>query len=88
MKESSPHVVIADVTLCDVPPKVLCRFVRSSDCPPYTCLIGVAAGLTDGQGQALLQEGFDGYLSKPFEIRSLVRLIEQTTSASAERTGA
>jgi CheY-like chemotaxis protein len=38
--------------------------------------------MTEPQGQALLQQGFDGYLSKPFDVRSLIRLIEEKTAVA------
>ncbi len=82
-QELKPDVVIADVTLPDVSPAVITRFVRSLPTSGETVLIGVAQGMDDAQGQALLQEGFDGYLSKPFNVGSLVRLIEDRVPATA-----
>ena len=43
-----------------------------------TKMIAMSGGMTDGHGQALLQDGFDGYLKKPFEIREVVTAIEDT----------
>jgi DNA-binding response OmpR family regulator len=68
--------VIVDVGLPDVTPTVLTRFVRSRQSVESVCLIGTAQGLSEAQGQALLQAGFDGYIGKPFDVRSLVELIE------------
>ncbi len=85
-QEIRPHVIIVDITLPDITPEVVTRFVRSLAGPESTCLIGVARGLTDAKGQALLQAGFDGYLSKPFDVRSLIRLIEQKTSTGVTQT--
>lgn len=79
--ELLPHVLVVDVTLPDVTPEAVARFVRSFSNPQATCLIGIARGLTEADGQMLLQAGFDGYLSKPFDARSLIRLIEETKSA-------
>ena len=79
-QEFKPQVFLVDVMLPDVTPQALIRFVRSNADLQTAVLIGVAAGMSDGQGQALLQDGFAGYLSKPFEIDALVRMIEQTAS--------
>lgn len=78
--ELKPNVVVVDVTLPDVDPRAMTRFVHSFDNPEPTCLFGIAPNLTDAQGHALLQAGFDGYLSKPFDTRSLILLIEQKVS--------
>ena len=84
-----PQICLVEVTSPDMAPKVVARFFRALETVPPVCLIGMARGMTDAQGQALLQDGFDGYLSKPFEIRSLVHLIEDGTSRvlAEETTG-
>ena len=81
--EITPHALIVDVTLPDVVPKSIARWVRSTGALQGSGLIAIAADLRESRGQALLQDGFDGYLSKPFEIRSLIQLIEETTSVVA-----
>lgn len=85
-QEIKPNVIVADVTLPDVTPTVLTRFIRSRESTDAIRLIGTARGLTDAEGQALLQEGFDGYLSKPFEVRSLIELIDAKHTADAAQT--
>ncbi len=75
-----PHVVIADVALPDAAPRTITRFVHSLSTPHMTCLIGMGRGMTEPEGQALLQVGFDGYLSTPFDTQTLIRMIEQKTS--------
>jgi len=80
--EAKPHVVVVDVSLPDVSARTICRFFRSTADSQPSRLIGMAAGLTEARGQALLQDGFDAYLSKPFDARSLVRLMENATTPS------
>ena len=86
-QESKPHVLIVDVTLTDVVPKAIVRWVRSCNGLHDTCLIGVANGMAGSNGQALLQDGFDGYLSKPFDVRSLIELIEKNASTASVEQG-
>lgn len=81
--ETKPHVLVVDVTLPDVLPKNLALKARSLTDLQGTRLVGVAEGLTDAQGQALLQDGFDGYLSKPFDTRSLIELIDRLSAVPA-----
>ena len=82
-QEAKPHVVIVDVTLPDVVPKTLVRWFRSHRQLRNACLIGVARGLTAGQGQELCQQGFDGYLCKPFDLHSLIELIDRNLPTAA-----
>ncbi len=78
-RELEPDVFVVDMTLPDVTPAVVTRFVRALATAEPMCVIGVAPRLTEGEGQALLQEGFHGYLSKPFDVHTLIRVIEEVT---------
>jgi len=80
--DMNPHVVIVDVGLGDVSARTISRFFRSTVGPQSPRLIGVANGLNEAQGQALLQDGFDAYLSKPFDARSLIGLMENAAASA------
>ncbi len=73
----APHVMIVDVSLPDVVPKGLGRTIRACEELQDVKLIGTSGGMTKGQGEALVQDGFDAFLRKPFEIRELIAVIEQ-----------
>ena len=75
-----PHVLVVDVSMPDIVPKVIVRWVRSNADLSDTRLIGIANEITEGGGQALLQLGFSGYLSKPFTARALLEIIEGAMS--------
>jgi len=79
--EFHPHVVLIDVALTDVNPRAIARFFRSVPELQSTCLIGHAPKLDDAAGEALRQQGFDGYLSKPFDVAELLECIEQAAVA-------
>lgn len=78
----APHVIVADVSAPDVLPKELAHAVRANDHLQGVKLIGTSGGLTKGQAQALVQDGFGAFLHKPFEIRELIALIEGIVSSS------
>ena len=76
-----PHIIVVDVSLPDVNPQSLCRLVRGDASLEETQLIAVSGGMTEGTGQGLVQEGFNGYLRKPFDVRELVEAIEGVLTA-------
>lgn len=78
-----PHVMVVDVSLEDVDSHQICRHVRRNADLQGIRMIAVSAAMTEGHGQALLQEGFDAYLTKPFEIRQLVAAIEDTVAVAS-----
>lgn len=75
-EELKPDVLVVDVTLPDVTPTAICRFLRANADLQDACLIGTACGLSEAQGSELIQAGFDSYLSKPFDVRQLIHLID------------
>jgi excisionase family DNA binding protein len=80
LQECRPQVLVMDVSLPGADAKEICRTLRGREELHRTRLIATGAALNEGRGQSALQDGFDAYLPKPFEIRQLVKLIDQTTS--------
>jgi excisionase family DNA binding protein len=76
ISQYKPHTMIVNTLLPDVKPRELARVVRGVGDIQYVQLLGCAKNMNDIQGQSLLQDGFDGYISQPFDVRSLVRMIE------------
>lgn len=79
--ELKPQAIVVDVDTSEITPRSVCRFVRGLPLSDVPCLIGTGRDLSDARGQSLLQEGFHAWLAKPFDVRSLVRLIEQQTGS-------
>lgn len=74
--EMKPQVLLIDVDLKDITPRSICRFARGLSQSETPILIAMARDLSEARGQAVLQDGFQGYIAKPFDARSLIRLIE------------
>lgn len=76
VQELRPHVLIVDVGRSDVVPRDMRRYLRAAPELRDLIVIGMGRGLSGHDGQALLQVGFDGFLSKPFELQRLIQLVE------------
>lgn len=75
-----PHVMLLDMHLNDVKGEDVLKLIRSNDDLQLTKVIAMSGKLTDGQAQHLVQNGFDGYLKKPFHVRQVVESIEEVTA--------
>jgi excisionase family DNA binding protein len=82
-QELKPDVAVIDASFADTQPRAIARFFRSSSEFSHVLLIATGKGLTAAAGHALLQEGFDAYLAKPFETRALIELIEKHAGGSS-----
>jgi len=76
-----PRVLIVDVARADVQPRDIRRYLRATPTVSGLRVIGMGRGLNRHSGQALLQAGLDGFVSKPFNINALVDLIHGTPSS-------
>ncbi len=75
-----PHVILVDMHLDSIKGDDVVKMVRNSDELQMSKVVAISGKLTDGQGQHLLQQGFDGYLRKPFHAKSVIDAIEQATN--------
>lgn len=80
--EFKPHLVLVDVSQTEISPKAISQCVRTMPALRELRLVGMAPNLTQAQGKVLMQDGFDAFLSKPFEARTLARLAEPTSNGS------
>ena len=71
-----PHVILMDAMLNDVSGKEVCSYIHNNSDLQGTRIIALTGQLAEGECQALLQQGFDAYLKKPFEVREVIRAIE------------
>ncbi len=75
-----PHVLLVDMHLGDINGETVLNLVRGNSELQLTKIIAMSGKLTDGQAQHLLNNGFDGYLKKPFHVRQVIESIEDATA--------
>ena len=76
----TPHVMLLNLHLDDVRPEAIVKMVRGNDDLAMTKLVAVSGKLTEGQAKSLLNQGFDGYLKKPFHVRQVIETVEDATA--------
>ncbi|MCG8401851.1 MAG: response regulator, partial [Firmicutes bacterium] len=75
-----PHVMLLDMHLPDVAGEDVLKLIRSNDDLQLTKVIAMSGKLTDGQAQHLVNNGFDGFLKKPFHVRQVIEVVEDATA--------
>lgn len=71
-----PHVILLDMHLNDVDGREVCKAVKANPDLQLTKVIAMSGKLPDADLQALLTNGFDGFLKKPFHVRQVIESIE------------
>ena len=75
-----PHIIFMDLMLEDINVKRICNIIRKNTELQGTRIVALTSNLTEGESQALLQQGFDSHLVRPFDIRQLIECIEDNLS--------
>ena len=75
-----PHVILLDIHLGEVNGRDVCKAVRMNPELQFTKVIAMSGVITDQDATVLLQQGFDGYLKKPFNINQVIEAIEDAVA--------
>lgn len=76
----SPHVLLVNLLDKNIDTAEICRNIRSTEDLQTVKLIAIANQLSESEAAALLQKGFDGYVSNPTDVTEVIRKIEQSTA--------
>lgn len=73
-----PNVVLFDIDLPGTDGRTISRYFSSRPELRGAHLVAMGASITDADREALLQQGFHNTLAKPFNIREITEVIEQS----------
>lgn len=73
-----PHVILFDLGLADCDSQAVLKALRSN--PDLSATKVIAIGANEQDGQKYTGFGFESYLPKPFDLRTVVREIENATN--------
>ncbi len=71
-----PHVILLDLHLSDIDAPEVARQVKKNPDLQLTKVIAMSGKISDAEAQGLLQQGFDGFLKKPFHVRQVIEAVE------------
>jgi two-component system, cell cycle response regulator DivK len=72
-----PDVVLMDVQLPDLDGVEALRRIRSDARTAYVPVVAVTAQAMDGDRERFLRAGFDGYVSKPVDLKELLGTVRK-----------
>jgi excisionase family DNA binding protein len=74
----APHVMLINLLAEDIDAANICKSIRSDGDLQTIKIIAIANQLSDSESAALLQRGFDGYVSSPTDSTEVIKKIEET----------
>jgi len=76
----SPHVLLINLLAEGIDAMDICKNIRSDEELQTIKIIAIANPLSDSEAAALLQKGFDGYVSNLADAAEVIRKIEEATA--------
>jgi two-component system cell cycle response regulator DivK len=71
-----PALILMDVQLPGMDGRAAMKVLKADPSTQYIPIIALTAFAMKGDQESLLAEGFDGYLSKPVNIKELPKVVE------------
>jgi two-component system cell cycle response regulator DivK len=68
-RANAPDVMLLDIQLPDIDGVDALRELRSTNAVPATPIVALTAFAMAGDGRRFLEAGFDGYITKPIDVR-------------------
>jgi excisionase family DNA binding protein len=75
-----PHVILLDIQLGDINGREVCKAIRMNPELQMTKVVAISGQLTDEDGKALMTQGFENYLKKPFTVQQVIQAIEDAVA--------
>ncbi|MHC4132133.1 MAG: helix-turn-helix domain-containing protein [Planctomycetota bacterium] len=75
-----PHVMLINLLSENISANQICNSIRSDEDLQTIKIIAIANQLSDSEVTALLQKGFDAYVTDPTDIDEIQKCIEQATA--------
>jgi len=80
MQRFAPHVILINLLTNGIDAHGLCQSIRASEEFGTVKIIALANQLSGQEATALLQKGFDGYVSDPSDGTEVIKRIEEATA--------
>ncbi|MBA7662456.1 hypothetical protein ES703_70485 [subsurface metagenome] len=76
----APHILLINLFAKGIDATEICKNIHASDDLQTIKVIALANQLSDSEAAALLQKGFDGYISNPADPTEVIKTIEEATA--------
>lgn len=76
----SPHVILINLLADDIDAQDICKNIRANEDLKIIKIIAIAKQLSESECSALLQKGFDEYITNQSNISEVIKKIEEATA--------
>ena len=80
VEKFAPHVLLISLLADGIDSADVCRGIRSNEESQTIKIVALVNNLSDSEATALMQKGFDGYVSYSEDVIEVIKRIEEVTA--------
>lgn len=80
IEKFAPHVLIISLLSNGIDAADVCKWIRSNEESQTIKIVALVNSLSDSEAAALMQKGYDGYISYSDNVIDVIRRIEEVTA--------
>ncbi|MBN2182146.1 MAG: helix-turn-helix domain-containing protein [Sedimentisphaerales bacterium] len=80
VQKFTPHVLLISLLADSIDATDVCRGIHANEESETIKVVAIANRLSDSEAAALMQKGFDGYVSYSEDVTNVVKKIEEVTA--------
>jgi CheY-like chemotaxis protein len=84
-KQYRPHVIILDVKIAGIDGRNVCKTLRNNPELSRVRIIAISGWITEKEGAQLTENGFDGYMAKPFDLGEFYAMVKNVMAKRRKR---
>ncbi|MFH1707972.1 MAG: response regulator [Planctomycetota bacterium] len=84
-KQYRPHVIILDIKIAGIDGREVCNTLRNNPELSRVRIIAISGRIPEKEGAQLSEYGFDGYMSKPFDLGDFYTLVKKVMAKRQKR---
>ena len=73
----TPDLILMDINMPGMDGITAARLIKSSNESKEIPVVALTASALKGDDEEILKQGFDGYISKPIDVKALVKLVDE-----------
>ena len=80
VEKFAPHVLLISLLSSGIDANDICRWIRSNEDSQTIKIVALINNLSNSEAAALMQKGFDGYVSYSDDVIEVIKRIEEVTA--------
>lgn len=80
-----PDIILMDIHLPEMDGFTATRIIKSDERNKFIPVLALTASAMKGEEEKILNQGFDGYIAKPIEVKKMLAIISSNLASKKDK---